>query len=254
MTDETSVESVPSVDPQDHDDALWSPQSLTSPRHAIRVDESSPQLLTSPTLGKIAAALARVQKVIKQPTKDAANPFFKSKYADLHEVWSVVRGALSDEGIAVIQSPSFTTSELKGKTIGVITISTTVIHGESGEWITNVLRGTSENIGPQAIGSAISYFRRYSLQPLLMLTPNDGSDDDAERAEGRTVSPPEDKPNAEEVAKHTAAIKGAGTLDALKKVYDDIPEAHRKVFNKLVNARKAVIAPAAPAPEEPAEE
>jgi hypothetical protein len=212
---------------------------------AVRVDESTPQFSTSPTIGKLATALARVQKIIKQPTKRADNPFFKSKYADLHEVWAAVRGALSDEGIAVIQSPAFSTAELKGKVIGIITISTTLVHGASGEWMTNVLRGTSENIGPQAIGSAISYFRRYSLQPLLMLTPDDGSDDDAERAEGRTVVAPEDKPSAEDITKHTNGIKGAGTLDALRTAYANIPEAHRKFFNKLVNARKAALEKAA---------
>jgi hypothetical protein len=238
MTEETSVESdlhavIPPSEP------------------AVRVDESTPQFVTSPSISKIASALARVQKIIKQPTKRADNPFFKSKYADLHEVWAAVSGALSDEGIAVIQSPAFSTAELKGKVIGIITISTTLVHGASGEWMTNVLRGTSENIGPQAIGSAISYFRRYSLQPLLMLTPDDGSDDDAERAEGRTAVAPEDKPTAEDIAKHTNGIKGAGSLDALRTAYANIPEPHRKFFNKLVNARKAALekATTGPAPD-----
>jgi hypothetical protein len=132
---------------------------------------------------------------------------------------------------------------LKGKVIGVITISTTVVHGDSGEWMNNVLRGTSENIGPQAIGSAISYFRRYSLQPLLMLTPDDGSDDDAERAEGRSSNHVgvEDKPTAEEIEKHTSKIKTAMTVPALEAVYKAIPEAHRKLFNKLVVARKGAL-------------
>jgi hypothetical protein len=232
MTEDSSVETTHQHEPQ--------PMS-PSTEPAVRVDESTPQFSTSPSIAKLATALARVQKVIKQPTKRADNPFFKSKYADLHEVWAAVRGALSDEGIAVIQSPAFSTAELKGKVIGIITISTTLVHGASGEWMTNVLRGTSENIGPQAIGSAISYFRRYSLQPLLMLTPDDGSDDDAERAEGRTVVAPEDKPSAEDITKHTNGIKGAGTLDALRTAYANIPEAHRKFFNKLVNARKAAL-------------
>jgi len=242
MTDENSVETTP---PQ----GLHGVSPTTEP--AVRVDESTPQFSTSPSIAKLATALARVQKVIKQPTKRADNPFFKSKYADLHEVWAAVRGALSDEGIAVIQSPAFSTAELKGKVIGIITISTTLVHGASGEWMTNVLRGTSENIGPQAIGSAISYFRRYSLQPLLMLTPDDGSDDDAERAEGRTAVAPEDKPSAEDIAKHTNGIKGAASLDALRTAYANIPEAHRKFFNKLVNARKAVLEKAASGPSEP---
>jgi hypothetical protein len=231
MTDETSVDSVP----------LTPIQSPVVVEPAIRVDESTPQLVTSPTIGKLAAALARVQKALKQPRKQADNPFFKSKYADLHEVWAAASGLLADEGVAVIQSPSFSTSELKGKVIGVITISTTIVHGESGEWMTNVLRGTSENIGPQAIGSAISYFRRYSLQPMLMLTPDDGSDDDGERAEGRTAVPAEEKMSADDVTKHTNAIKAAMTVPTLEAAYKAIPEIHRKSFNKLVMARKQAL-------------
>jgi hypothetical protein len=207
---------------------------------AVRVDDSTPQFTTSPTIGKLAGALARVQKLVKQPRKEADNPFFKSKYADLHEVWKAAAALLADEGVAVIQSPSFSTTEIKGKVIGIITISTTVVHADSGEWMNNVLRGTTEQIGPQAIGSAISYFRRYSLQPLLMLTPDDGSDDDGEKAEGRQP-PAEDKPSPVEIEAITAAIKGASSLDVLKTVYAGIAEGHRKYFNKLVNARKATL-------------
>jgi hypothetical protein len=206
----------------------------------IRVDDGTPQFSTSPTFSKLASALARVQKLLKQPSKGADNPFFKSKYADLHDVWSAVRGHLSDEGIAVVQSPSFSTAEIKGKVVGIITISTTIIHGDSGEWMTNVLRGTSESIGPQAIGSAISYFRRYSIQPLLMLTPDDGSDDDAEKAEGR-APPADDKPTPEEIDKTTKDIKAADSNVKLKAVYLGIPDAHKKFFTKLVNARKAAL-------------
>jgi len=217
---------------------------------ALRVDESTPNLLTSPTIGKIAVALAKVQKALKQPSKRTDNTFFKSKYADLHEVWAAASGLMSDNGLTVIQAPSFATAELKGKVIGVITISTTIIHGESGEWMTNVLRGMTENISPQNIGSAISYFRRYGLQPMLMLTPDDGSDDDGERAEGRTPTPAEDKPSVEEIEKHTKAIKGAKTYDALKAVYEAIPANHRHVFNKLVGARKETLSKTPGVPQE----
>jgi hypothetical protein len=238
-------------------DSMGSPQTQEAVP-AIRVDDTTPQFLTSPTIGKLALALARVQAFLIQPKKGADNPFFKSKYADLNDVWSAARILLANEGVAVIQSPSFSTSELKGKVIGIITISTTVIHGESGEWMTNVLRGTSENIGPQAIGSAISYFRRYSLQPLLMLTPDDGSDDDAEKAEGRAgaAAQTEDRPLPDDIAKITANIKAAKTVTALETVYKAIPEAHRVFFNKLVKARKdalQALAPAesAPTPQQP---
>ena len=145
-----------------------------------------------------------------------------------------------------MQAPSFSTGVIKDKLVGMICVSTTVIHGESGEWMTNVLRVTSENIGPQAIGSAISYARRYSIQPMLGLTPDDGSDDDAEKAEGR-VPPAVDKPTSDQVTSYTASINGAASVDALKAAYNAIPEAYKKSFNKLVGARKAMLEKAAAA-------
>jgi len=217
---------------------------------AINVDDYSPQLTTSPTIGKLAVALAKAQDEIVQPRKSDDNPFFKSKYAGLDTVWEAARKVLSKHGIAVFQSAGFQISDLKGRTMGLITVSTTVVHGETGEWITNVLRVTSENVGPQAIGSAVTYARRYSIQPLLMLTP-EGDDDDANKAEGKGAAQEEDRPSPEEVADVTKRVKDAADVPALEAVWNGIPEAHRKVFNKLVGARKKALEKAAPPAEKP---
>jgi hypothetical protein len=87
-----------------------------------------------------------------------------------------------------------------------------------------------------------------------MLTPDDGSDDDGEKAEGRSTKPDSEKPPAEEIEKHTAAIKKANTIDALKAVYLAIPEAYRATFAKLVNARKAALEKDEVKPVEPKEQ
>ena len=60
---------------------------------------------TSETTGKIAPALIKAQAEMLPLIKDSKNPFFKSKYADLHAVTEACYPALQANGIAVIQSP-----------------------------------------------------------------------------------------------------------------------------------------------------
>ena len=58
---------------------------------------------TSDSTKEIYAALAKAQAVMAGAKKDANNPHYKSKYADLASVWEACRKALTDNGIAVIQ-------------------------------------------------------------------------------------------------------------------------------------------------------
>lgn len=129
---------------------------------------------TSEQIHEIAGALAKAQGAIAGASKDSANPFFKSKYADLASVWDACRGPLSENGIAIIQSPS-----AEG---AAVTVSTLMVH-TSGQWIRNTLTVSAKEDTPQAIGSAITYLRRYVLQSLAGVAPED---DDAEAAHGRT--------------------------------------------------------------------
>jgi hypothetical protein len=127
----------------------------------------------SDTINKLAVALVKAQAEMGSPKKDSANPFFKSKYADLAEVISVVKDPLLKHGNAFLQ---------------IVTqdgVETTLIH-ESGEFIS----GTTPVIvakpnDPQALGSAITYARRYGLQAMLGIP---AEDDDGEKAMGRTVA------------------------------------------------------------------
>ena len=58
---------------------------------------------TSEQINELAAALAKAQGEITGALKDSANPFFKSKYADLASCWDACRGPLSRNGLSVIQ-------------------------------------------------------------------------------------------------------------------------------------------------------
>lgn len=128
----------------------------------------------SPEINEIGAALAKAQKVMKGAKKDSANPFFKSKYADLSAVADACRDALTDNEIAVVQAPS---SDGEGR----VSVETMLVHS-SGQWFRERLSVKPKDDGAQAVGSCISYLRRYSLAAFAGVAPED---DDAEAAEGR---------------------------------------------------------------------
>lgn len=129
---------------------------------------------TSETTNEIAAALAKAQGKMAGASKDSANPFFKSKYADLASVREAVKGPFSENGIAYVQSPS---------TLGaVVSVETMLLH-TSGQWIRGEVSCTAKDDSPQAVGSAITYLRRYALQSFAGIAPED---DDAEAAQGRS--------------------------------------------------------------------
>ena len=112
---------------------------------------------TSNEINEIATALAAAQGEIENPTKNADNPFFKSKYADLAEVLGVVRPVFAKQQLSVVQMPY--TSE-NGQ-IGV----TTMISHASGQWMQGEVAlplQVNKNVNQDA-GSAITYLRRYAL-------------------------------------------------------------------------------------------
>lgn len=137
----------------------------------------------SESIAALTAALAKAQGEIKGALKDAANPFFRSTYADLQSVWDAIRGPLSANGIAVMQFPE------EGE--HGLSVYTLMSH-ESGEWVASSLLvrpGYTDKEGnfvplsdPQAMGSAITYARRYALQAVAGVAP---MDDDGNAASGK---------------------------------------------------------------------
>ena len=98
-------------------------------------------------------------------SKNANNPFFKSKYATLDTLIEHSKDRLRELGITVIQGASYNPEGL--------TIETRLLH-ESGEWIETETFIPIEKQTPQGAGSAITYGRRYALGAIL----NIGTDED----------------------------------------------------------------------------
>ena len=63
------------------------------------------------------AALALAQGEIENASKNAANPHFRSRYADLAEVLNTVRPVFSKNGLAMVQS-----TEFNGSLVAVVTV------------------------------------------------------------------------------------------------------------------------------------
>src|SRR5690349_21431082 len=103
---------------------------------------------TSQELNHLAEALAKAQGAMGGAVKDSANPFFKSKYADLESVWNACRKALAENGLSVVQSTS-------GVEHGVA-VTTMLLHS-SGQWMRDTLPLNPKELTPQGIGSAITY-------------------------------------------------------------------------------------------------
>jgi len=94
------------------------------------------------------------------------------KYANLNDTWDSVKQLLKDNNLAVYASP---VAQLNNNVSGTY-FKTTLFHTESGEMLTETMNMILTRQDPQAIGAAITYYRRYMLQSMLGLIPDDDND------------------------------------------------------------------------------
>ena len=126
----------------------------------------------SETLTEFSKAFAKTQQEMKQPLKDANNPFFKSKYVPLENVVEAITESASKNGLSFTQFPS-------SDEAGNVTVGTLVMHS-SGEWIEyDPIKMKPVKNDPQSIGSAITYAKRYALSAIFGIT-SDQDDDENE--------------------------------------------------------------------------
>jgi len=128
---------------------------------------------------EITRIIFEIQQEVPFIGKDSDNPFFKSKYASLEDIWSKLKPVFAKHGLLVSQVPGVIVN-------GAIEIVTQLVHVASGEFVLSAGYMPMGKEGPQAAGSAITYARRYFLCPLLGIVA--GEDDDAEAAEGRSAA------------------------------------------------------------------
>lgn len=181
----------------------------------VRMDDS-------PVNKKVYEAIYNVQQACGIIGKDAFNPHFKSKFVSLETLWDKVKPLLKKNGLVVIQVPKSIVS-------GTLIVDTIIRHVESGETV--IFPGAmpiGQGNGPQAVGSAITYARRYLLAPILGVVTGD-EDDDGESAEGRGKAAKEPVKKAAEPPKSPSAPSLAERKKALLRHMDDkiVKEDHK---------------------------
>ena len=130
--------------------------------------------------GALYTALAKAQAEMSNVIKDSANPHFRSKFASLAAVRDVVIPALSAQGISIVQMPG-------NDEHGRVCVRTMLLH-ESGTLdcgtvaTTVTVRGGNE---AQALGSALTYLRRYALSAIAGVAQED-DDGNASGPAGRS--------------------------------------------------------------------
>lgn len=128
----------------------------------------------SPSIVNLAKALLTFNVKVGKISKDASNPYFKSKYASLSNILEEIAMPLAESGLVFSQLPS-----------GDNGLTTILIHAESGEYLQSEYYMHPTKNDPQGTGSAISYARRYALTSILALNVED---DDANEAAGNNTS------------------------------------------------------------------
>lgn len=175
----------------------------------------------SDSIKTISKALLSFQGAVDGVEKNKTNPGFKSRYANLEAVRDTAVPELQKVGLVYAQSP--------GKIVdGVMSMTTMIIHAESGEWMKFEGDITLGKRDPQGTGSAMTYMQRYSLMAALGLPP---VDDDGEaatdrsrphQAKGQVETPnPAAWPSqaVSTYARHLSAISNAATIDALQTAF-----------------------------------
>lgn len=166
----------------------------------------------------IATALAKAQTNMGKALKQANNPHFRSKYADLGNVMDACLPALNEAGIALIQP---TGENEHGRYVETI-----LIHGESGESLTCRVPLIVSKNDMQGYGSAVTYARRYGLMAMAGIAPEDDDGHAASKAppkqDQRQQKPQE--PDAEAIQNAKGYLAEADSLDDLKERWGRIPK------------------------------
>ena len=126
------------------------------------------------------AALAAAQQEFGQVTKGSVNPAFKSKYADLADVASVVIPTLNKHGCAVLHY-------LVGENLSVM--RTEFVHFSTDTKLTCDVPLIVDKNNMQGMKSATTYAKRIGLESLSGIAPED-DDGNAASAARPTQSPP----------------------------------------------------------------
>lgn len=164
------------------------------------------------TITNLAASLVKAQAEMGGAKKDSANPFFKSRYADLSSVDAAIGPVAAKYGLAYLQ--------VSHERENAAAIETIIVH-ESGEsYACGVVAVPVSKADAQGFGSAMTYARRYSLSAAFGVCPEDDDGNAATKAAPKSAGALKEagKMPAKEFVDHCTAMSDAVDLgmDALE--------------------------------------
>lgn len=154
-------------------------------------------------------AIANVKKEVGVLSKTETNPFFKSKYFDINSLIQQIEPLLEKNNLLLLQP------------IENNKVKSVIYEVESGNSVSSEI-DLPNLTDPQKLGSAITYYRRYTLQSLLGLQ---AEDDDGNKASAPT------KPKATTEALQKAK-QGGFTIQQVKAKYQ-VSKEQEIEFNNL---------------------
>lgn len=143
----------------------------------------------SQQIDQLLNALYEAKAGFKELEKNGKNFYFKNAkgqphlFSTLDDIFNACKDALRANKIEVIYGTRFVD--------GYNHIVTKLFHIESAQWMESVTAIGDASSNPQAMGSAITYMRRYHIQAMLNLEAD--FEDDGNQASGRntnTISEP----------------------------------------------------------------
>ena len=137
---------------------------------------------SSHTFAKLAIALAKAQAEMTVAERSGTNPDLNKSYATLADLRKACIPYLAKHELSLIQIPKTGTNLLEVKTI--------LMHS-SGEWIASTLHVTSASpMTVWAIGSGITYLRRYGMGSMACVASEAEDDGVAAQKPGASPAPP----------------------------------------------------------------
>lgn len=197
------------------------------------------QVLADEAKNAFQAAMAQAQAEMPSVVKDRENPHLKSKYAQLEAIDDAIRPVYTRHGFSLMFSQRPTDQA------GEIVIVCTVLH-KGGHSVSEELPGKIDN-GPgrsanQAVGSSISYLRRYLTCMIFnVVVRNEDRDGNAPNGDRSITGSQKDaliELMQQTKADTTAFLKfcGVATLDEIKMA--DYPRALNSLKSKLSKMSK----------------
>tara|TARA_R110000868_G_scaffold109779_3_gene298100 strand:- start:128 stop:763 length:636 start_codon:yes stop_codon:yes gene_type:complete len=190
----------------------------------------------SETIAEISKSLSHLQGEIHDGIRDSKGGH--GKYADLPQLLQIVRPLLLKYKLSFTQHPSVDETNIS---------LTSLLAHESGEWIESTLllkippaRGANES---QAVGSGITYARRYALSSIFGISQED---DDGQYKKAVAPSEPcqdadetntygKAHPVAQEIARKLLACFTAQSENGAKDIISGLSDSEKKEVGSLLD-------------------